>query len=72
MSSGIIKCKQDFYRLASLGLCGNTPRTWDSVDEYWPYREQYPFVGLRRTINNSKRIFPREHFSNLKRLYFII
>jgi hypothetical protein len=30
----IIKTKREFYELARLGKCGNTLRTWGSVDEY--------------------------------------
>jgi hypothetical protein len=54
-----IKNKNDFYKNAAVGLCGNTMRTWSSVKEYWPYRLQYPQVGLRRTIINHKDSFAR-------------
>ena len=54
-----IKNKNDFYEKAALGLCGNTMRTWSSVKEYWPYRLQYPQVGLRRTIVNHRDSFAR-------------
>lgn len=30
-----IKTKQDFYRLTNQGLCGNTPRTWNSAEEFF-------------------------------------
>jgi hypothetical protein len=43
----IIKDKAHFYELAGKHLCGNTPITWNTLDEYWPYRYDYPYVGIR-------------------------
>lgn len=60
-----IKCKKDFYRLAALGLCGNTARVWHTLEQYWPHRKEYPFVGVRRTRPNSKDIIETVHHSML-------
>jgi len=58
--------KVDFYRLASLGLCGNTPVTWNNFDDYWEDKEKYPYIGLRRTAFAEKKSYPRMHHTDLE------
>jgi hypothetical protein len=62
----IIKNKQEFYRLASLGLCGNTPKTWKSIEEYWPDRKKHSITGVRRIGINNPTLITATHFSELK------
>jgi hypothetical protein len=62
----LIKNKRDFYRLASQGLCGNTMRTWGSIDEYWPFRGKYPYVGIRNQSATGGIVIPMIHCTRLR------
>jgi hypothetical protein len=61
----MIRNKRTFYKLASSGKCGNIPKMWMSVDDYWPYRKLYPYVSVRR-LRINKPVFPYTHFKQLK------
>ena len=56
--------KRVFYDLAADGKCGNTPCMWRSVDKYWPHRELYPYVSVRR-LRINKPVSPYTHFTEL-------
>lgn len=60
----LIRCKKDFYDLSEKGLCGNTPRTWKSWEEWENDSIKPEWVGIRRTINTHKRSFPRMYWRN--------
>ena len=62
----LIKNKSEFYKLANLGLCGNTPKTWNSFDDYWPDRKKYKIIGVRRLGINNPTLIINVHYSKLK------
>lgn len=63
----LIPNKKIFYDLASKGLCGNTPKTWNSFLDYINNNgaETHPIVGLRRLVNAHKTLSPGMHYSKL-------
>lgn len=54
--------KRVFYQLASIGLCGNTPKTWNSWHEYLNDKKACHYMrhvlGVRRLISQHKILTP--------------
>lgn len=49
----LIEKKSQFYELSLRGLCGNTPRVWRSLEEFYSQREIPKYVTVRSLEFNS-------------------
>lgn len=60
-----IRNKLHFYKLASKGLCGNTPICWLSVEDYAKQAHKYPMVGIRSSAGFNKICITRIHYNQV-------
>jgi hypothetical protein len=54
----LIKTKNQFYELSMKGLCGNTPKVWWSLDDFYSQQYRPMYVTLRSLKSNSSFLKP--------------